>query len=383
MSDPGDQERPSPMEEVLREGLPAWLDADLRLALLGSAGDPIGASIAVGRVLRVGRVRREVRTRLEGWIDDWAIGANAEVIGLSVESDLAIVSSLLHDFVLRSDAARAAIEHGFPADEGADAPGEEPAPEPLSETWVWDLLAARDDVESRLITLGRAAIAHPDDVAVAWERRLVDAAVRLDRAGRALAGELAAALRSSPASPRSAWLEEIAGVDNGWWTEPIRALAAGAVLAGWSWPPDKPSPERKPIVWIPALAWRGDAVVQVHRMATGDLEWALAQPRRHPIARLFDGRVELFAIGAGAGADPAEPIGVIIAEIEDQITRVTSVALEPPLATSPSRDVDAGAWWVPLTGSGSVRRTLVATYQREPGAEPTRETIEIDPRDRG
>lgn len=306
--------------------LPRWLPAELADALADPEAKPVVAVLAAARLLRSDEADGLAR-RLDGWLRETVTGPVAEAVAVAARGAL--------------DAAAAGLDA---LGEGADGDRE-----------AFAVASARDDAESYLWALGLGA---PGS-----ERPILARAREVDARGAKLAGRIARGLWREPPGAEARWLAALGRAGPpAWWLDPLVLAPHRAAVGGWL---------ARPLVGARmalAVSRRAaEATVAFHYGADAATELAriLERPLGPPVARLFDGAVLVHAHGLADHDDG--PPGLVVREAKGRIDRVVSVTLDPPGPAAPQRSDVALAWWVPLSGTGSVARTLSVRWRGPKG----------------
>ncbi|MEI9949718.1 MAG: hypothetical protein WDO74_12255 [Pseudomonadota bacterium] len=309
----------------------AWLKAEDESALDDPAGLSPRAVVLLGRLIRATDLSAEEERALDEWLERPLCRSEA-----SWEPVLRNVSDALTS--IESEASSAT---------------------PSTVT-----LATRDDIESTLCALGRAVLAQAEDTALGRaERALLERAAALDEVALDAARDLPASFRIY-----DPWLLRAAGFDpSRWWLDPIAVLELRQRIGRLHWP--EPKGPRAPIRFskrnlerpqrpIPDVIGCEDDLAQVGE-SFGTL-----------VARLFDGEVEVLAIGLREG-DDFEP-GLCVRRAGGGDAGIEAVSSRE-IASSRG----AAGWWVPLSAiTGPVE--LVVRLRDVAGPREEQIRIELD-----
>lgn len=295
------------MSALERPSVRDWLTSEDRAALgQGSGVTPRGARV-LGRLLRAGDLSVAEMRELDGWLRQPAHAADAawEVVARQAWDDL--------DAVERAVSAK--------PDETA-------------------VLRLRDDVESALCTMGRAvlAIERDGEPVARRERALLERATAVD--GVALANLPELALGSQPVG--DPWLVRAASLDGApWWLDRVSLLELRRKVGSMRWP-------------SPALP--GSRAIRLQRRhlthapppeVVGCEDDLARDASTHGtlVARLFEGEVEVLAIGLAAG--DAVEAGLCVRRRGGGAAGIDGVESVAPGAVRASRS--ASGWWIPLS----------------------------------
>ncbi|MDI7268124.1 MAG: hypothetical protein QME96_09035, partial [Myxococcota bacterium] len=259
------------------EAMPAWLPVALRRALRRPAGDPIGAALAVVRLLRSGRLDEPGREEARRWLVTSLDEAMCELISTAVEG---LAERLLDDFHawIQADpeaddmlAAASWTRDGTVVVADAELPtlpggalqvADGPAPGWCSGAFrPWDVVRGRDDAESLVMALTTAVIGGGGETPAFWERLARERLAGADRVGETLEVLLSHRLAAEPGPGPGAWLVEVGPAGpSAWWLDAVVRAAAirGGLVASLrpldEEPPDVVFQDAIRRLWPPALA---------------------------------------------------------------------------------------------------------------------------------
>ncbi len=349
----------------------AWFDAAERA--YGGAAEcwPL---VLVGRLVRAGLLSAVTRRAIRAWLRD------------PVDSPAASAAFWNHE-AQELEGQLAGVERWIKTISGDRAPRDD--------STGWAAIAARDDVESALWVLGRAALEVEDVGAVSAERRVLLAANSVDTLALSHYHGVSDALRASRlAGPVADWLKRAATAESAsWWLdlvfehmsaepgarEHLRTQVSGRPL---------PSLARGPLRLGkgPGLAARAREADVV------GCDLSLDQLRAgRVVARMFDGDVEVLVRGI-ADSDPA-PAGLLvrvragapgrIEAVTIEAVRIEAVALDPVTDASVSpHSIEPHSiendWWVPWTGHGPAKSMLRVRFSRPSAPEGAEECLAIE-----
>lgn len=304
------------------EILPDWLEPAFKDALADPTGSPDEAAVAVGRLLRSGALAAEVLT-------DWVTGAfdddTLEQVAASTGAALAQLAEAMDD---------------------RDA-------DPLA------LVVTRDDIESRLWTLGLPPRSDREAELLTWARRL-------DRNVGPHAERVALARKGAPP-----WLSVMAAQSEPcWWLSVLATDATAQTLERWF--SSFLVGERARAMALAARTADEQVAYQYSTAGEAQIQQLLERPLGAPIAALFDGDVLVHAHGLADHDRDALP-GLVVRHREGKLDDIDSVELVPPGPSPTQRSGVALCWWVPLAGAGTIARTLVVKCKGD------EEELQLDP----
>ena len=173
------------------EGLPGYLSEAAKRSLKEPRQDLLLAAVSAGQLLRVGDLRRIARSSADRWI----LGLDQEtleVLGGTGEQLLSEASAALGAFLASTPEARDLVRSASP--DVDPEPDETPPTEAVEpgglEGWLEVCLQRREQAESLLVVLGRAALNGKDEgtvrSAALAERQLRSLATSVDETLRSL-----------------------------------------------------------------------------------------------------------------------------------------------------------------------------------------------------
>jgi hypothetical protein len=299
----------------------AWVVAEDFAALAGANALTARSAIVVGRLLRAADCVRGEREALDEWLLAFARSSTTALDP--------VIQATYGDLDRLAEALSA-------------------------ERLAASALLLRDEVESRISVLGHIALlGRVDDAVVAHERRLLDRIASVD----VIAIERMRETTADVASIANAWLSRAAALDvSSWWLDPVAIHELRRRAETFRWPRTGSIRGRPPIRFrrrrVDAVGPGTRAVAEV--VGCEDDFAHLVPTHGTLVARLFEGEVEIFAIGLGitegieSGLCVRRPGGG-----DDGIETVQA----PSAAIPPSRR--PSGWWVPLAGIASAVEIVV------------------------
>jgi hypothetical protein len=261
---------------------------------------------------------------------------------------------------------------------------------PADDSTGWTAVGVRDDAESALWALGRAALEAEDGGADSAERRVLVAASSVDTLAVSHYQTISAALQGVRlAGSLGDWLTRAAAAQSeGWWLdlvfehtsaksaahERLRTQVSGRPL---------PSPVRRPL-----RLGRGPGLAARAREAdVVGCDLSLDQLRGgRVVARMFDGAVEVTVRGI-ADSDPA-PVGLVVRVRAGTPGRIEAVSLDPawdpsaPPHSIEPRSIEPRSiendWWVPWTDRAPGATMLRVRFLRPGESEGVEESLAIE-----
>lgn len=237
-------------------------------------------------------------------------------------------------------------------------------------------LVARDRLESVLVALGVAALGGNEEAA-AFEARLRAALHALDDGARDR--ELASRLSAEDVAP----LRRVAQADAGaWWLDlvALAPLVRGGRLLGALRAKRAAAAAVTEAMVLHVLAKRlakaPGAQAQLFAEVVGQEDDGAAMAGATLVARMFDGEVEIVALGLREEDDDAVPPGLFVHVASGAPERLIAVEVSPPLERTPTRAKNA--YWVPLSGATERAYEVRVSFQGEGEEKPSVESIRID-----
>lgn len=237
-------------------------------------------------------------------------------------------------------------------------------------------LVARDRLESVLVALGAASLAGHEQAA-AFEPRLAAALVAVDAgardrdlAARVSPEDLAKLGRVAQANADAWWLDLVALAPlakGGRLLEAMRAKRATAAAV---------TEAMVLHVLAKRLAKAPSAQAQLFADVVGQEDDGVAMAGATLVARMFDGEVEVVALGLREEDGDTVPPGLFVHVASGAPERLVAVELSPPLERAPTRAKNA--YWVPLSGATERGYELRVSFRGEGKEKPSVESIRID-----
>jgi len=237
-------------------------------------------------------------------------------------------------------------------------------------------LVARDRLESVLVALGVASLGG-NEPAAAFEARLraalhaLDAGARdRDLAARVSPEDLAPLRRVAEADAGAWWLDLVALAPlarGGRLLEAMRAKRASAAAV---------TEAMVLHVLAKRLAKTPGAQAQLFAEVVGQEDDGASLAGATLVARMFDGEVEVAAVGLREEDGDAVPPGLFVHVALGAPEHLVAVTLSPALERAPTRAKNA--YWVPLSGATERAYELCVSFQGEGEEKPSVESIRID-----